>query len=158
MNAFYCVMEANSLLFSVNVPVGAMKNNFGKAIWANLRSIELVYNCYISIVPVLSSNFFHSSFRMPFYTTINPLPMPDALDQRKFWWIWRKLNMGTNVSPFLCTYFAINPFSPNFSLPVFLCLFLLLNLLIYTSLLSLFSFFLMLLRKGYFINETSSDL
>src|SRR3954462_15887927 len=65
--------------------------------------------------------------------------------------------MSTNVSPFLCTYFTINPFSPNFSLPVFLCLFLLLNLLIYTSLLSLLSFFLMLLRKGYFINETSSD-
>ena len=80
MNTFYCTMEANSPLFSINVPAGAMKNKFGKAIWANLRDIELVYNCYISIVPVLSSNFFHSSFRMPFYTTINPLPMSETMN------------------------------------------------------------------------------
>ena len=66
--------------------------------------------------------------------------------------------MSTKVSPFLCCDFTIGPFSPNLSLPAFLCLFLPLGFHIYTTPFSLLLPFLMLLQKGDVVDETSGDL
>jgi hypothetical protein len=158
MDTFYGAMQANNPPLSANNPAGSMENELGEAVWTSLRRVELIYNRDISIAPVLSSDSFHSSFRMSSDTTVDSLPMSNAMDQCGFWCIGRKLSMGTNVSPFLCCDFAVSSFSPNLSLPALLCSFLLLDLPIYTTLLSLLLLFLVLVQKCDFVNETSSDL
>ena len=158
MDTLNSTVETDHPLLPPDQPTGLVKNDLREAVSARLGGVVLVGYTNVTIDAVLLPNLLHASPGVPLDGTVDPLPVPQTVYNRRPGWISPNLSVCTDESSFLGTGLPIHTSRPNLPFTALLCFFPHAHLLVDKELCSLLPSFLMLPREGGIVDEARREL